>query len=90
MTSGTSRLAEEDGLGRVEAEREVVEGHVADVARAASVGVLDGGQGVVVGDEVEALALRPAGRCAADRAEVVAEVQVPRGLDAGEDAAWPP
>ena len=50
------------------------------------VGVLDGGQGVVVGDEVEALALVLQGDVLLDGAEVIAQVQLAGRLDAAEDA----
>ena len=82
---GHVRLAEEGRLRGVEAERQVVEGDVADVL-AQERGVLDRRQGVVVGDEVEALALVLQRDVLPDGAEVVAEVQLARRLDAGEDA----
>ena len=51
-------------------------------------GVLERRQGVVVGDEVEALALVLQGDVLADRAEVVAQVQLAGRLHAAEDAFW--
>ena len=50
-------------------------------------GVLDGRQGVVVGDEVEALALVLQGDVLLDGPEVVAQVQLAGRLHAAEDAA---
>ena len=98
------RLAVEGGLVRVEAEGEVVEGHVADVVaenfcsgaslalqllRRLRVGpdcFAERGQGVVVGDEVEALPLVLQGDVLLDGPEVVAQVQLAGRLDAGEDS----
>ena len=48
--------------------------------------ILDGRQGVVVGDEVEAVGLVLQGDVLADGAEVVTQVQLARRLDAAEDA----
>ena len=86
-------LAEEGGLVGVEAQGQVIQGDIADLARAAArpafrVGleVADGGQGVVVGDEIEALALVLQLDVLLDGAEVVAQVQLARGLHAAEDA----
>ncbi len=78
-------LAEEDGPGRVEPERE--EGHrrLAGERRRGD-RVPDRGQRVEVGDEVQRLAAVLEIDELADRAVVVADVLLPGGLDAGQDA----
>src|SRR5258707_106586 len=73
------------GLVGIEAEREVVQGHVAGVVAKAH-RVMNGRERVVVGDEVEALALVLQGDVLADGAEVVAQVEFARGLGAAQDA----
>jgi hypothetical protein len=84
---GDVGLAEQDGAGGVEAEGEVGEGGVEDVG-AQERRVADGGEGVVVGDEVEGVSRVGVlqGDVLADGAEVIAEVEDAGGLDAGEDA----
>ena len=70
---------------RIEAEREVAGGEVAhELAQPGC--ILDRGQSVEVGQEVVALVLILQTDELADRAEVVADVQVARGLDAGQNA----
>src|SRR5262249_1376352 len=78
-------LAEEGGLVRVEPQGQVVEGRIVRVL-AKDFWVLNGGQGVVVGDEVEALRLVLQSDVLLDGAEVVADVQLARRLDAAQDA----
>ncbi len=94
-------LAEEDGLVGIESEGEVIEGDIADVfaQRRGPVRRLDfvaietpagrfieGSQGVVIGDEVEARRIVLQGDVLADGAEVVAEVELAGRLHAAEDA----
>ena len=82
---GHVRLAEERRLLRIQAEGEVdrgdVDRHLADLRR-----VVDGGESVVVRDEVEGVALALELEVLLDRAEVVSEVGLARRLDAREDA----
>ncbi len=86
-------LHEERRVRRVEAEGEVVEGHVERVA-AQRLGVAQAGERVVVDDEEERrvavhatvlVDLLRALHVLAQRAEVVAEVERAGGLDAGDD-----
>ncbi len=78
---GDVALAEEGGFGGVEAAGEEVEGEVEDVG-AEGFGVLETGERVVVGDEVEGVAFVLEGDGGLHHAEVVAEVQTAGGLDA--------
>ena len=78
---GDIALAEERGFGWVEAAGEEVEGEVEDVG-AEGFGVLETGERVVVGDEVEGVAFVLEGDGGLHHAEVVAEVQTAGGLDA--------
>ena len=73
---------------RVEAEGEQRGGHLARPA-AQRVGVVEARQRVVVDDAVDRLVLVLERDVVADRAQVVAEVDDPRRLDAGEDPAAP-
>ena len=68
----------------VEAGGEQVEGGVEGAAAAARPGRFQG-QGVQVDDAVEGVVVVLVGHPLANRAEVVAEVEVPAGLDAGQD-----
>ena len=78
---GHIALAEEGGAVGVEAEREVGCGGLGGESVERS-RVVDGVEGVVVCEEVEGVVLRL--DVLADGAEVVAEVEVAVGLDAGE------
>ncbi len=82
---GNIGLAEEDGAVGVESEGQVIQGDVQRVLPQCF-RVVDGRQGVIVGDEIEALRLVLQGDVLANGAEVVAEVQLARRLDAAEDA----
>ena len=86
VTSGTSDWRKNAGLVRIEAQGQVIEGRRRDVRSRSACGILDRRQGVVVGDEVEALALVLQRDVLLDGAEVVAEVQLARRLHAAEDA----
>ena len=86
-------MAEEGGLVRIEAESEVVQRDVVDVggelfAAEPGIGlkVADGGQGMIIGDEVVRFGFVLKLDVLLDGAEVVAQVQLSRGLHAAEDA----
>ena len=73
-------MPEEGGFSRVEPEGEVVEGDSQDML-AQDLRVADGGQGVVVGDEVIGVMLILAANMLADGAELLADMENARGLD---------
>ena len=77
-------LAEEDAAGRVQPGREQDRRRVVE-ALAQLRGVVGDGQRVQVDDAEDPLAAVLAGDVLGDRADVVAQVLAPRGLDAGED-----
>ena len=82
---GAMALDEERAVLGIEAEGEQRRGHLAG-ARAQDVGIVGGGQGVVVDDAVDRLVLVLQAHVVADRAEVVAEVDDAGRLDAAERA----
>ncbi len=79
------RLAKERGLFRIEAQREIREGHLAGVLLEEQ-RIVHGGQGVQVGDEVERLLIVLQLNVLADRAEIIAPMGKAGGLDSGEHA----
>ena len=83
---GTWRLGEEDRAFRVDAAGDVGGGQLAG-GLAQLLRVLPDGDRMQVDDAVDRLVAVLHGAEAAQRAEVVAERQVARRLDAGEDAA---
>ena len=84
MCSGRWLWTKSVQLLRVEAEGQQRGGHLARLA-AQRVGVVEARQGVVVDDAVDRLELVLERDVVADRAQVVAEVDDPRRLDAAED-----
>ena len=85
VTSGMSDWRKKDGLLRIEAQSQVVQGHSANVLGKLPA-VLDGRQRVVVRDEEEALSLVLERDVLSDRSEIVAQVQLSRGLHARQNA----
>ena len=83
VTSTNVRLPEEDRLFRIQSQRQIIEGDVADVF-AERLRVLDGGHGMVVGDEIEAFALILQVNVLLDGTEIIAQVQFAGWLRAAE------
>src|SRR5205823_1570424 len=78
------RLAKQNGLARIEAEGEVVESDIANVLPQ-GLRVADAREGMVVGNEIETLRLVLQGNVLLDGAKVIAEVKLPRRLDAAQN-----
>ena len=87
QVSRDQRLEVDGAALGVDADARVVEHELADVRRRSRRVSRSGGQGVVVGDDEEALVLVAEADAVLQRADVVAEVELPGGAVAGEDPA---
>ena len=81
------RLAEKVALAGSSPRRQVIQGDIHG-SFAERGGVLGGRQGMVIGNEIKALALVLQGDVLLDCAEIIAQVQFARRLDAAEYAKW--
>jgi len=86
LTFGGEQIGWEGALATVvEAEREIREGHLARVLFE-ELRIVHGGERMQVGDEVKRLLVVLQLNMLADRAEIIAPMGKPGGLDAGENA----
>ena len=82
---GDVALAKEHGFGRIQAAGQKIEGYAARIFPQER-RFVNGGQGVIVGYEIEGFAFVLPFDAGPHHSEVVAEVGSPCGFDAGENA----